>query len=41
MKRYRTDYDNGKVGNGIKSRSGKNLPVGRPRKVFDRQKVIE
>jgi putative DNA-invertase from lambdoid prophage Rac len=41
LRRYRTDYDSGKVGKETRSRSGKNLPVGRPRKVFDRQKVTE
>jgi putative DNA-invertase from lambdoid prophage Rac len=41
VRRYRSDYDAGKVGKETRSRSGKNLPVGRPRKVFDRQKVIE
>jgi putative DNA-invertase from lambdoid prophage Rac len=41
QKRYRSDYDAGKVGKETRSRSGKNLPVGRPRKVFDRHKVIE
>jgi putative DNA-invertase from lambdoid prophage Rac len=41
LKRYRTDYDAGKVGKETRSRSGKNLPVCRPRKVFDRQQVIE
>ena len=41
LKRYRSDYDSGKVGNETRSRSGLNRPVGRPRKVFDRQKVVE
>jgi putative DNA-invertase from lambdoid prophage Rac len=41
LRRYRSDYDAGKVGKETRSRSGRNLPVGRPRKVFDRQMVIE
>lgn len=41
LKRYRHDYGAGRVGKEIRSRSGKNLPVGRPRRVFDRQRVIE
>ena len=39
--RYRRDYEAGKVGKTVNSRSGKNLPPHRPRKVFDRQKVAE
>jgi putative DNA-invertase from lambdoid prophage Rac len=41
LKRYRQDYGRGKVGKEVHSRSGKNLPVGRPRKVFDRQRIDE
>jgi putative DNA-invertase from lambdoid prophage Rac len=41
MKRYRHDYGAGKVGKETRSRSGKNLPVGRPRRVFDREMVRE
>ena len=41
LKRYRQDYGAGRVGTEVRSRSGKNLPVGRPKRVFDRQKVIE
>ncbi len=41
LKRYRQQYGAGKVGKEIRSRSGKNLPVGRPRRVFDRERVIE
>ena len=41
LKRYRGQYDAGKVGKEIHSRSGKDLPVGRPRRVFARQKVFE
>jgi DNA invertase Pin-like site-specific DNA recombinase len=39
--RYRRDYETGKVGKEVHSRSGKNLPPHRPRKVFDLQKVAE
>lgn len=39
--RYRRDYEAGKVGKTVQSRSGKNMPPHRPRKVFDRQKVVE
>ena len=37
LNRYRHDYSAGKVGKETRSRSGKNLPVGRPKRVFDRQ----
>jgi DNA invertase Pin-like site-specific DNA recombinase len=41
LERYRQEYSAGKVGQETQSRSGKNLPVGRPKRVFDRQQVIE
>jgi putative DNA-invertase from lambdoid prophage Rac len=41
LRRYRDEYQAGKVGKETRSRSGKNLPVGRPKRVFDRQKVVE
>ena len=41
LSRYREDYDKGRVGKEVQSRSGKNLPVGRPKRVFDRQAVLE
>jgi DNA invertase Pin-like site-specific DNA recombinase len=41
LKRYHREYQAGKVGKETRSRSGKNLPIGRPRRVFDRQRVIE
>jgi DNA invertase Pin-like site-specific DNA recombinase len=42
LKRYRDDYDEGRIGKrGRSSRSGKNLPHGRPRAVFDRLKARE
>ena len=39
--RYQQDYRAGKVGKTVYSRSGKNLPVGRPRRIFNRERVIE
>jgi len=39
--RYQQDYRAGKVGKTVYSRSGKNLPVGRPKRIFDRERVIE
>ncbi len=39
--RYRQDYLSGKVGKTVHSRSGKDLPPHRPRKIFDRKKVVE
>jgi len=41
LKRYRCQYAAGKVGKDIHSRSGKNLPVGRPKKIFSRQQVLQ
>jgi DNA invertase Pin-like site-specific DNA recombinase len=40
LKRYRGQYAAGKVGKEVHSRSGKNLPVGRPRRTFDRYQVL-
>jgi DNA invertase Pin-like site-specific DNA recombinase len=37
--RYQQDYDAGRVGNGVFSRSGRNLPPHRPRRIFDREQV--
>jgi DNA invertase Pin-like site-specific DNA recombinase len=39
--RYRHDYAAGKVGKTVYSRSGKNLPPHRPRKIFSRDEVVE
>ena len=39
--RYRKDYEAGRVGKTVQSRSGKNLPPHRPKKIFDRHKVVE
>jgi DNA invertase Pin-like site-specific DNA recombinase len=41
LKRYRQDYGAGRVGKEVRSRSGKNLPVGRPRRIFDRHRITE
>ena len=38
--RYRQDYLAGKVGRTVHSRSGRDLPPHRPRKIFDRDAVI-
>ena len=39
--RYREDFESGKVGKTVTSRSGRNLPPHRPRKVFDREQVFQ
>jgi putative DNA-invertase from lambdoid prophage Rac len=39
--RYQQDYKAGKVGKTVQSRSGKNLPIGRPKRIFNRERVIE
>ncbi|HXJ93080.1 MAG TPA: recombinase family protein [Terriglobia bacterium] len=39
--RYLEDFDAGKVGRTVHSRSGRDLPAHRPRKIFDRLKVVE
>lgn len=39
--RYQQDYNAGKVGKTVYSRSGKNLPVGRPKRIFNRERVME
>ena len=38
--RYRQDFEGGKVGKTVASRSGRNLPAYRPRKIFDREEVL-
>ena len=38
--RYRRDFEAGKVGKTVRSRSGKDLPPHRPKKIFDRQEVV-
>jgi putative DNA-invertase from lambdoid prophage Rac len=39
--RYKQDFDAGRVGKTVCSKSGKNLPIGRPRRIFNRDRVIE
>jgi DNA invertase Pin-like site-specific DNA recombinase len=39
--RYQQDYAAGRVGKGVYSRSGRNLPPYRPRRIFDREQVAE
>jgi DNA invertase Pin-like site-specific DNA recombinase len=39
VRQYRADYDSGAVGKHKNSKSGKNLPVGRPKLIFDRESV--
>ena len=38
--RYKQDFESGKVGKSVSSRSGRNLPPHRFKKVFDRQEVL-
>lgn len=39
--RYREDFESGRVGVTVQSRSGRNLAPHRPTKIFDRHKVVE
>ena len=39
--RYDQDYKAGRVGTTVYSRSGKKLPIGGPKKIFNRDKVME
>jgi DNA invertase Pin-like site-specific DNA recombinase len=39
--RYKQDFESGKVGKTVYSRSGRNLPPHRPRKIFNREQVVE
>jgi putative DNA-invertase from lambdoid prophage Rac len=39
--RYRQDFDAGRVGKTVFSKSRKNLPIGRPKRIFNRELVIE
>src|SRR5215813_15268678 len=41
QKRYRAQYEAGKVGKEVHSKSRKDLPVGRPRRIFARERVPE
>ena len=38
--RYRQDYDSGRVGKTVYSRSGRNMPPHRPKKIFDREEMV-
>jgi DNA invertase Pin-like site-specific DNA recombinase len=39
--RYKQDYESGKVGKTVYSRSGRNLPPHRPKKIFNRDEVVD
>jgi DNA invertase Pin-like site-specific DNA recombinase len=39
--RYREDYDRGRVGKVVHSRSGKDLPPHRPKKIYNRDQVLD
>jgi hypothetical protein len=39
--RYKQGFDAGKVGKTVYSRSGKNMPIGRPKRIFNRDRVAE
>jgi len=41
QKRYRSQYEAGKVGKEVHSKSGKDLPIGRPKEFFDRKRVFQ
>lgn len=41
QKRYKTQYEAGKVGKEVHSKSGKDLQVGRPKRIFARERVLE
>ena len=38
--RYRQDFTSGKVGKTVHSRSGRDLPPHRPKRIFDRHEVV-
>ena len=40
-KRYKQDFESGRVGKTVYSRSGRNMPPHRPRKIFDRVEVLQ
>jgi putative DNA-invertase from lambdoid prophage Rac len=39
--RYKHDFESGKVGKTVSSRSGQNMPPHRPKKILNREQVIE
>ncbi len=39
--RYRRDFEAGRVGKTVHSRSGRDLPPHRPKKIFDRDEVVD
>jgi len=39
--RYKRDFESGRVGKTVYSRSGRNMPPHRPRKIFNREQVLE
>jgi DNA invertase Pin-like site-specific DNA recombinase len=41
QKRYRAMYEAGKVGKEVHSKSGKDLPVGRPKRIFNHKRVFQ
>jgi putative DNA-invertase from lambdoid prophage Rac len=41
QQRYKHDYESGKVGKTVYSRSGRNMPPHRPRKIFNQEQVME
>ncbi len=40
LMRYRRDFEAGRVGDTVHSRSGRDLPPHRPKKIFDREEVV-
>lgn len=38
--RYRQDFESGRVGKSVHSRSGLDLPPHRPKRIFDRDEVV-
>jgi len=41
MQRYKQDWESGKIGTVKTSGSGRNLSIGRQRRIFDRQKAVD
>ena len=40
LMRYRSDYEAGRVGKTVHSRSGRDLPPHRPKRIFNREDVV-